>query len=205
MNIKNRFLKNNLSSTMPLEISTIYFYQIISIYPLPIANSLKSDYNSQCPKSDKGDDMMKEALRTYNSIIKEDNKIYHQLAKRFGLSDCAFWIIYDLRESAKPQTQSDLCQTLCQPKQTINSALKKLEKDGYIVLTHTKDQRSKEITLTRQGMAFAQRTVDVVYDIELSVMASLSEQEQKQFIDILKRYSNTLKEYTQEILKGGDD
>ncbi len=54
MNIKNRFLKNNLSSTMPLEISTIYFYQIISIYPLPIANSLKSDYNSQCPKSDKG-------------------------------------------------------------------------------------------------------------------------------------------------------
>jgi len=45
MNIKNRFLKNNLSSTMPLEISTIYFYQIISIYPLPIANSLKSDYN----------------------------------------------------------------------------------------------------------------------------------------------------------------
>ncbi len=194
MNIKNRFLKNNLSSTMPLEISTIYFYQIISIYPLPIANSLKSDYNSQCPKSDKGDDMMK-----------EDNKIYHQLAKRFGLSDCAFGILYDLRESAKPQTQSDLCQTLCQPKQTINSALKKLEKDGYIVLTHTKDQRSKEITLTRQGMAFAQRTVDVVYDIELSVMASLSEQEQKQFIDILKRYSNTLKEYTQEILKGGDD
>ncbi len=78
------------------------------------------------------------------------------------------------------------------------------EKVSYIVLTHTKDQRSKEITLTRQGMAFAQRTVDVVYDIELSVMASLSEQEQKQFIDILKRYSNTLKEYTQEILKGGD-
>ena len=149
--------------------------------------------------------MMKEALRTYNSIIKEDNKIYHQLAKRFGLSDCAFWIIYDLRESDKPLTQSDLCQTLCQPKQTINSALKKLENDGYIVLTHTKDQRSKEITLTSQGITFAQRTVDVVYDIELSVVASLSEQEQKQFIDILKRYSNTLKEYTQEILKGGDD
>ena len=110
-----------------------------------------------------------------------------------------------MRESDKPLTQSDLCQTLCQPKQTINSALKKLEKDGYIVLTHTKDQRSKEITLTSQGITFAQRTIDVVYDIELSVMASLSEQEQKQFIDILKRYSNTLKEYTQEILKGGDD
>ena len=148
--------------------------------------------------------MMKEALRTYNSIIKEDNKIYHQLAKRFGLSDCAVWMMYDLRESDKPLTQSDLGQTLCQPKQTINLALKKLEKDGYIVLTHTKDQRSKEITLTSQGITFAQRTIDVVYDIELSVMASLSEQEQKQFIDILKRYSNTLKEYTQEILKGGD-
>jgi len=33
-------------------------------------------------------------LSEYNSIIKENEGIYHRVAKKNGLSDSAFWILY---------------------------------------------------------------------------------------------------------------
>ena len=65
-------------------------------------------------------------LAEYNSMIKEHENLYRQIAKRFGLSECAFWILYSLRETDVVVTQSELCFALSQPKQTINTALKKL-------------------------------------------------------------------------------
>lgn len=37
-------------------------------------------------------------LSEYNRIIKENDEIYHNVAKSFGMPDCAFWILYMLRE-----------------------------------------------------------------------------------------------------------
>lgn len=143
---------------------------------------------------------MREVLRTYNNIIKEDNKIYHAVAKKFGLSDSAFWILYDLREGDKPLTQSELCQSLCQPKQTINSALKKLEADGYIELMPSRDKRSKDISLTSKGIVLANQTVDKIYALELEAMASLSALERGQLISVCKHFTSSLYEKIQEIL-----
>lgn len=42
-----------------------------------------------------------------------------------GLSDCTFWILYALRENNARLTQSEICNFFYQPKQTVNSALKK--------------------------------------------------------------------------------
>ena len=39
-------------------------------------------------------------ITAYNTLIKEDNRLYHTLAKSFGLSDTAFWILYILEESS---------------------------------------------------------------------------------------------------------
>ena len=39
-----------------------------------------------------------EFIRRYNSLYKANNEIYHRLARHFGLSDTAFWILYTLRE-----------------------------------------------------------------------------------------------------------
>ena len=38
-------------------------------------------------------------IRTFNGQYKESNELYHRLARHFGLSDSAFWILYALREA----------------------------------------------------------------------------------------------------------
>ena len=68
-----------------------------------------------------------EFIRSYNELFKACNQTYHRLARHYGLSDCAFSILYFLRNEGKPMTQAELCTGLFLSKQTVNSALKKLE------------------------------------------------------------------------------
>lgn len=37
----------------------------------------------------------------YNRILKETDELYRSAVKTMGLPDCAFWILYTLRESRR--------------------------------------------------------------------------------------------------------
>lgn len=56
------------------------------------------------------------------------------MARICGLPDCAFWILYLLRESEVKYTQSGVSENLSLSRQTVNSALKKLQQEGYIAM-----------------------------------------------------------------------
>ena len=86
----------------------------------------------------------KTTLAAYNELYKEQDDLYRGAARGFGLSDCAFWVLYALRETKRPMTQSGICAAVYQPKQTVHSALKKLEGEGYLRLAEGRDRRSKE-------------------------------------------------------------
>ena len=65
-------------------------------------------------------------------LYKEDDGLYHRLAKHFGLSDSAFWIVYTLEAARRSLTQAEMSGYLNLSKQTINSGIKSLEQAGYI-------------------------------------------------------------------------
>lgn len=137
--------------------------------------------------------IMGKRLAEYNSMIKEHEDLYRQIARRFGLSECAFWILYSLREANASLTQSELCYALSQPKQTINSALKKMEECGYIELLSGQDRRRKQLQLTSKGELLAQETVDKVIILENQAFDTFSEEEQELFLRLLHKYTDNLK------------
>lgn len=137
--------------------------------------------------------MMSKRLFEYNSIIKENEDIYRQTARLFGFSECTLWILYSLREDNTYLTQRELCYALSQPKQTINSALKKLEADGYIELSSKEDRRRKQIRLTEKGEALARQTVDKVIALENLTFDTFTEEEQEQFLHLFRKYTDNLK------------
>ena len=121
----------------------------------------------------------------YNRILKENDELYRSAVKTMGLPDCAFWIL---------STQSDVCYTLYQPKQTVNSALKKLADGGYIVLSEQKDRRSKPLSLTEKGQRLAEKTVDRVIAAEHRALAGLPEEKQEIFIRLFRQYTDLLRD-----------
>lgn len=135
---------------------------------------------------------LEQQLHQYNSLIKENDELYRDVARSLGLPDCAFWILYFIRENPMPLTQRQICSYLYLPKQTVNSALKKLENEGYIQLTAS-GHRSKQILLTEKGTALATQTVDLVIDRELTALAALSPKEQADFLRLFEKYTEELK------------
>ena len=135
------------------------------------------------------------ALAAYNELYKEQDDLYRAVARGFGLSDCAFWVLYALREAKRPMTQSDVCAAVYQPKQTVHSALKKLIGEGCLRLAEGRDRRSKYLVLTEQGEALVRRTVDPVMAAETAAMDTLTEAERTQFLSLCRRYNTALRQY----------
>ena len=132
-------------------------------------------------------------LSEYYSIVKENDHLYRDAAKRFGLSEGAFWILYVLRTDEAVVTQSGICDVLYQPKQTVHSALKHLEEKGYIELLHVQGHRGKQIVLTARGIELAQNTVDRVVEAECDALLALDDEEQKAMVRLFGRYTEALK------------
>ena len=132
------------------------------------------------------------ALVEFNRICKENNEIYHGVTRALGLTDCAFWILYTLRESEGEYTQRDLCAVLCEPKQMVNSALKKLEQEGLLELRPMSDKRSKRVHLTVRGRHLASQTVDLVLEAEYDSIGELSAKEQSNLLYLYKKYTRLL-------------
>ena len=135
------------------------------------------------------------ALAAYNELYKEQDDLYRVAARSFGLSDCAFWVLYALREAERPMTQSDVCAAVYQPKQTVHSALKKLIGEGCLRLAEGRDLRSKYLVLTERGEALVRRTIDPVMAAETAAMDTLTEAEQAQFLSLCRRYNTALRQY----------
>ena len=95
-------------------------------------------------------------------------------------------------------TQSDVCTVLYQPKQTVNSALKKLESEGYITLTPA-GAHTKNISLTKSGTKLCEQTVDKVIEAECAALGNMTDEESENMTALMKLYSVLLKNQTAKI------
>ena len=137
-------------------------------------------------------DNLRKKLYEYNNVLKSVDDCYRNIAKRHGLSEAAFWTLYTLRMEPESITQSDVCTVLYQPKQTVNSALKKLESKGYITLTPT-GAHTKNIALTESGTQLCEKTVDKVIKAECDALGEMSDEDIETMTALHKMYSILLK------------
>jgi DNA-binding MarR family transcriptional regulator len=145
---------------------------------------------------------IRQQLRNFNTVIKETDAVYGELAKQSGLSDCAFWLMYSLREADGKCTQKELCDQWVISKQTVNSALKGLEKSGYVSLISSEtDKRNKYITLTDKGILFARKNIDIVFELEELAFNKMSVAERAAIIEISQKYQKLLRSETERFLK----
>lgn len=129
---------------------------------------------------------------------KEEDGLYRRLARRFGLSESAFWILYVLKASRKSVTQAELCGELSLSKQTVNSGLKQLEREGYIRLTGGQGRR-KYLQLTEQGEQLTLGTVCPVLAAEERAFLGLTEEERASLLTLERKYLSLLLRESEQI------
>ncbi len=119
---------------------------------------------------------MSSNLREYNRIYKEVNDIYRDAASKFGLSNSVFDILYTICEVGEGCLQKDVCDATFIPKQTVNSAIRKLEQEGYLTLSNGKGH-SKHILLTESGHTLLKETIFPIVEAENEAFTELSFEE----------------------------
>lgn len=143
----------------------------------------------------------KKDWREYNSMLKEWDDIYHQAAQRCGLSNAAYWLLYTLCDEEQELSQNDFCKQWFLSKQTVNSAIAALKKEGYIILDTVSHSRRKIIRLTKEGESFCQEKVKPFLDADRASLSGLSPEERSLMLSLMQKQLSLFKKGVQNLWK----
>lgn len=92
----------------------------------------------------------------------------------------------------------DVCRFTGLAKQTINSAVRRLEADGVVYL-ETAGSKNKMIYLTREGQDLAEKTAGCVIEAENEIFASWSQKDVEKYLELTERFMRDLREKAENI------
>lgn len=137
-------------------------------------------------------------LKQFNLLSSEINSVYHEAALKNGLSDSSMLILYTICNFGTECLLSHIIQASGTSKQTINSALRKLE-TGDILYLEKVNGRNKKVCLTDRGKDFVKKTIIPVLQIENEIFDAWSPEEREFYLELTRRYLTTFKEKVKEL------
>lgn len=147
-------------------------------------------------------DIINRKWAVITQINREFDELYHKIAVYYNLSDSSFWVLYILYEAKRPLSQKEICDYWCYNKQTINSAIKHLEKIGYINKGYEENNKmNKKIGLTPKGLKVAEKSVKKVIEIEDKTFASVNEKDLDKIIELMQKPLTAFKDEINKVIK----
>jgi len=137
-------------------------------------------------------------IKRYNYLSAETAAAYHEVAVKLGLSDSVMMVLYIIYDRGGVCLLGEIPRLSGIPKQTVNSALRKMESDG-ILRMEAVDGKKKKVHLTEAGMTLAEGTVLRLMALEDAVFAGWSQEEQKTYLALTQRYLEEFREKTKEL------
>lgn len=132
-------------------------------------------------------------MRRYNHLSGEIESVYHEMSLKLGLSDSAMIVLYTICNSGTSCPLREICRVSGLSKQTVNSALRKLEAEGAVYLEPS-SARSKNVCLTEAGKALAERTAGEIIRIENDIFAAWPREDVERYLELTERYLLALRE-----------
>jgi len=100
---------------------------------------------------------------------------YAEYAKTSGVKENLLWVLYALNDGNK-HSQKEICESWDLPRTTVNTIVKELEEEGYVVLSQIKgEKRELELALTEKGKTYAESLLSELYEIESKAFGLLKE------------------------------
>ena len=163
------------------------------------AASVTSSADAEGPSSPTGASIPGNIARAYealDSFWREQNQLYRDVAASFGISESAFNILYAIYLAGeKGIAQRDICMQMCIGKQTVNSSIHKLEREGVVVLKSGLGRRGLLAHLTPVGLELAERTIIPMIEAELAALREFDDRELELSLLLGRRYTDALRSH----------
>lgn len=137
-------------------------------------------------------------LHKINYLSSEIDALYHLSSVKFDISDSESIVLYSIYDAGDECSLSDIYKTSGISKQTINSALRNLERKNIVELTKL-DGRSKRVSFTRSGKIFAKNTVGKLFAAEADAFEEWSEEEIETYIALMEKYVKSFRTHIEKL------
>ncbi len=137
-------------------------------------------------------------MKRYNHLLGEIEATYHELSLKLNISDSISKILYTICNFGDSYLLGDICKYTGLSKQTVNSALRKLEEDDIIYLEAV-NGKSKKVCLTEKGKEFADRTAFRILKMENEIFDAWSAEDVERYLELTERFLFSLKEKVEKL------
>lgn len=131
-------------------------------------------------------------MKRYNYLVGEIDATYHEISTRLGLSDSVMRILYTICDNGTDCPLQKICRLTGLSKQTINSALRKLENEGVIYLEPL-GPKNKNVCLTESGKRMAEQTAGRIMMMENAIFASWPREDMERYVALTGAYLRDLR------------
>ncbi len=131
-------------------------------------------------------------MERWNYLLSEINEVYHNANVKLGVSDGAMDVLYTLGTLGDRCPLSDVTRLCGSSRKTIHSAVKKLEKEGFLRL-EAKNRREKLLCLTEAGEVLMEKTARKMIAVENDILNEWGQEEREEYLRLLQKYLNDLK------------
>lgn len=132
-------------------------------------------------------------IKRYNYLNGEIDAVYHEMSRKLGLSDSAMIILYTICDNGDCCLLKEICRRSGLSKQTVNSALRKLESETVIYL-ESAGSKNKNVCLTEKGKSLAAQTAQRILKAENEIFASWSKEDVTKYLELTEMFLDALRE-----------
>ncbi len=144
-----------------------------------------------------------EEWKRYNYLTCEIDSFYHAVAVKQGLSDSAMRILYTICEQGDGCKQSVIYKLAAISRQTVNTAIHKLEREDIIFL-EAGEGRNTRVHLTEKGKMLVEEKIRPLLDAENEVLENWPEEERQELIRLTKKYLDDFKARAEHMVQSLD-
>lgn len=127
-----------------------------------------------------------------NCLTEDIDSLYHQAALKLGVSDSVLFILYMTYVNGEKCLLYDIYKLSGISKQTINSAIRKLENEEIVHL-EKHNGKTKMVCFTEKGKSFAEQTAAKLLETECNAFRDWSEEEIDIYLRLIEKHSISLR------------
>lgn len=127
-------------------------------------------------------------MHQVNCLASDLDSLYHQASLKLGLTDSTMMVLYLLYEKDGSCPLNEIRKETNISKQTLNSAIRKLESENIVYLKQTSG-REKTVFLTETGTDYTSRTIVRLYNAECNAFQDWTETEVRQYLYLMDKYN----------------
>ncbi len=137
-------------------------------------------------------------IHRINYLNAELDALYHHASLKLGLTDSASIVLYTIYDDGGDCLLSDIYKQSGVSKQTVNSAIRNLEKE-HILYLERHSGRAKKVVLTDTGKEYVQKTTARLFDAEVAAFSSWTEEEISAHIGFMEKYIHSFREQVEKL------